>query len=387
VTSTGHDATRIVIVGGGIAGLAAAARLASAGLAVTLFEASKLGSAASTRNQGWLHSGALYATQAPDYARLCRQALETTLAFCPDCVEPLTPSMLYLISRPDTLAHPWTAAWEACGIEYREQTVARVFDEFPGIDRTRVQHAFELPDRAIRIEVLLERLASVAVNAGAEIRTETQIRQLQITENQVRSVVTAQGEEISSRYVVLAGGASGISPWAELHSKKPGMQTDHELVALKTHLLAVRPSISPRPFCVVDDGGFNHLPHLPSSVFGSGRWDQAASSDDQGVDSRHAAQLRESIHRYFPRVEIDGPNVQIWSGTMLQAMQVDQIHPGGALWPALIDHARLDPRVENLVSIFPGRATLWADLAEKTRVHLLERIAPRNSVTAHPPWA
>ncbi len=64
-------AQRIVIVGGGIAGLSAAVRLAQAGLPVTVLESSQLGGAASTRNQGWLHSGGLFALDFPDYARTC----------------------------------------------------------------------------------------------------------------------------------------------------------------------------------------------------------------------------------------------------------------------------------------------------------------------------
>lgn len=79
---------RVVIVGGGIAGLAAAVRLAQAGLPATLLEASELGGAASTRNQGWLRSGALFTSQAPEFARLCSASLEQTLKFCPNCLEP-----------------------------------------------------------------------------------------------------------------------------------------------------------------------------------------------------------------------------------------------------------------------------------------------------------
>ena len=79
---------RIVVVGGGIAGLSIALRLAEAGLAVTLLEASQLGSAASSRNQGWLHSGAWFAPSDCELARMCHESLKQTLRFCPDCVEP-----------------------------------------------------------------------------------------------------------------------------------------------------------------------------------------------------------------------------------------------------------------------------------------------------------
>src|SRR5215475_6557223 len=102
---------RIVIVGGGIAGLSAAVRLAQSGLPVTLLEASQLGGAASTRNQGWLHSGGAFALRAPAFSRLCRDSLERTLSFCPECLEPAAAPMAYLFSRPETLVRAWSEAW------------------------------------------------------------------------------------------------------------------------------------------------------------------------------------------------------------------------------------------------------------------------------------
>ena len=54
---------RVIVVGGGFAGLSIAARLSQTGLPVTLLEATQLGFESSTRNQGWLHSGALHAAR------------------------------------------------------------------------------------------------------------------------------------------------------------------------------------------------------------------------------------------------------------------------------------------------------------------------------------
>ena len=59
---------RIVIVGGGVSGLSIAVRLSQSGLPVTLLESGRLGHAASTKNQGWLYSGAWYAPRQRDLA-------------------------------------------------------------------------------------------------------------------------------------------------------------------------------------------------------------------------------------------------------------------------------------------------------------------------------
>ena len=50
MTGSRHKSSRVVIVGGGFAGLSVAARLAQSGLPVTLLESARLGFQASTRN-------------------------------------------------------------------------------------------------------------------------------------------------------------------------------------------------------------------------------------------------------------------------------------------------------------------------------------------------
>lgn len=377
---------RVVIVGGGVAGLSAAVRLAQAGLPVTLLEASQLGAAASTRNQGWLHSGAAYVLESRDYARVCRAALEQTMEFCPDCLEPQIPPMAFFFSRPDTLVRQWTEAWHETGIQFHPLAPRALQEELPGLDRLHVQHAYTLPDRAIRQTVLLTQLAACAANAGAEIRTETPARSLVRERRQVRAVVTASGEEIAARLIVLAGGAGGHALWAEFHKDQAGRQADTELVTLKTHLLAVRPELGLRPFCVPDAGGFNHIPHPPASVFGNLLWKRAASLEDTQTEADAVSPLCDAVHRFFPQAPIDETSVQTWSGTIIQAMRLDQIEPGRAMWPAVVDHSHQTPAVDNLLSIFPGRASLWPILAEDTRLAALAKLDLEAPSTALPPW-
>ena len=376
---------RVVIVGGGIAGLAAAVRLAQAGLPVTLLEASELGGAASTRNQGWLRSGALEAPQAPEFARLCDASHHQTLKFCPECLEPHTSPMTFLFSRPDTLVDPWKRAWTTARILFHEVPVEQVALALPDLDRSRIQHAFELPDRSVRFDVLLARLAATAQDAGADLRTSTPVQKLVRHSNRIEAVVTASGEEIGAQLVVLAGGAQGFHLCSEFLEPNVGSQHEVEPILLKTHLLATQPEISYLPFCIPDADGLNHIPHPPTSVFGTAGWMQVSSADDQ-QSSAEVDLLRKKIHEFFPRLAIDANTTRAWAGTMVQAMRVDQIEPGGPLWPTVVDHARYAPHVVNLLSIFPGRATLWGWLAEETRKMALSKLDSSPADTAHPPW-
>lgn len=385
MTKSGSTTQRVVIVGGGIAGLASAVRLAQAGLAVTLLEASQLGGAASTRNQGWLHSGGIYALDSPDYARMCFASLGDTLKFCPGCLEPQIEPMAYLFTRGETLVKPWTDAWSAAGIPWSVLPLEKVFAALPGLEHSRIQHAFQLPDRSFRLDVLLSEIAATATNAGVEIRTGTPVKRLHRQGDRIEGVVTASGEEIAARMVILAGGSSGFELCVEFHPQLAGGQHDVELVPLKAHLAAYRPEVGRLPFCVPDAGGFNHLPHPPASVFGSNRWEQVTQVDDH-ADAKQVDALRALVHGFFRDLPEDSGSSQTWAGTMIQALKPEQIEPGRAPWPAVIDHVRTAPHIQNLVSIFPGRATLWSHLAEQTRQLVLAKLDTTASSTAHPPW-
>ena len=381
-----HTSQRIAIVGGGIAGLSVAVRLAQAGLPVTVLEASKLGAAASTRNQGWLHSGGLFAASHTEMAKLCHRSLVRTLRFCPDCIEPDNAGMAYLISQADAPVATWTDAWAEAGIPYQELPRQDLFNRFDGLAETEIQHAFLLPDRAIQTDVLLAHLAAAAENHGAEIRSETSIVRMEHDEDSVRSVVTGSGEEIEARLVIFAGGASGLSLLSEFSHPKAGEQTGCELVALKAHLVAVKPELGRMPFCVLDADGFNHLPHTPTSVFGINRWLPVGNPTDQQPDPSEIELLWNHVARFFPGFDAEQYECLHWAGTTVQAMHAEQIDPGRAPLPTVIDHANESPRIGNLVSVFPGRATLWVQLAEAACKVILEKLGHALPDTAQPPW-
>lgn len=385
MTHSAATTRRVVIIGGGVAGLGAAVRLVQAGLPVTLFESSELGGEASTRNQGWLHSGALFATEHPDYARVCHAALQQTLQFCPECLEPQVPNMVYLFSRGETLVRRWTDAWNATGIPWKEIELERVFAELPGVDRSRVQHAFQLPDRVVRPDLLLTQLAAAARNAGVEIRCGTHVKCLNRREQRIESVTASAGDEVAARLVIVAGGVSGLDMCREFLEPCAGSQGEVELVPLRTHLVSLEPEVGRLPFCVPDAGGFNHVPHPPASVFGTEHWERARTTAGE-TESQEVERVCGMIREFFPELAASGGAVRSWAGVIVQPLRVDQIQLGGALWPAVIDHARQAPCISNLISIFPGRASLWPNLAEETRRVVLGKLDVPEVGVAQPPW-
>jgi hypothetical protein len=110
-----------------------------------------------------------------------------------------------------------------------------------------------------------------------------------------------------------------------------------------------------------------------------------AQPDDQ-INPRHVDLLRKKVHDFFPALTPE-VSASAWAGTMIQPLQVEQIETGVAIWPAVIDHSRHAPQIENLLSIYSGRATLWSRLAEETRRTVLAKLDMAPVGTAHPPWA
>jgi glycerol-3-phosphate dehydrogenase len=386
MTARTLKSTRIVIVGGGISGLSIAARLAQARLPVTVLEASELGFGASTRNQGWLVSGAWFAPRQPDLARMCHESLQQTLRFCPECPEPDCESMVYLTENAASDTAVWTSAWSDVGIPHERLTAEAMFRRFPELAVSRVQEAFLLPDRAIRTDVLLRRLAAAAEDAGAELRTGTPVARLLRRDDCVEGVETGHGEIIPARLVILAGNARGGALYPGYGTDAVGTQSEIALVALKTHLVALRPGIGRSPLCVLDAGGFNHVPHPPGSVFGSNRWLPVRNAEDEQADAAELARIWDHIHRLFPDLRRQDHAVREWAGITVQAMHVEQVEPGEAPLPTAVDHQRENPAVENLLSVFPGRASLWPQLAELAQQAVLQKLEPVETHIATPPW-
>jgi glycerol-3-phosphate dehydrogenase len=381
---TANASRRIVIVGGGISGLSIAVRLSQSGLPVTLLEAGALGQAASSKTQGWLYSGAWFAPRQPQLARLCHESLEQTIRFCPDCLEPATRPMIYVMTSPTTNPADWTNAWQACGLPYEKVPVNVVRDETE-VPESTVRHAFRLPDRAIRSDALLQRLTAKAEYQGVDLRTESLVTALLKSGDQVHGVITARQEEIPARLVILAANVGGVGLWPK--TSTTGLQTEFTRVALKTHCLAIQPNLATTPFCLVDMDGLNHIPHGQASVFGTSRWIPVQDSRDQQAIGAELERLRTLVANLYPRCRFEEHQLDEWAGTTVQAMHVDQVEPGLAPMPTVIDHEREPPCLSNLLSVFPGRASLWPQLAEATRLVVLDKLKVESPPKAMPPWA
>jgi len=379
---------QIIIVGGGIAGLGTAAELSKAGLPVIVLEATTLGARASTHNQGRLHSGGIFACADLELARTCWQSAQRTIRDFPQCLEhgrKSQPTGMYFVSsKVGTVMAKWRKAWEQAGIPFKAVTRDEFFRDVPNVNKELIQHVYLLPDRAFRPEVLLEHLAALARNAGAEIRTNTKVAELLIADGAVHGVKTAAGETLAAGHVILSTG-SVLNELIPRHRQFEHGQPAFERVNLKTHLVAIRPDISHMPFTFVDWHELNHIPHMQTSVFHSGRWLPTKDGNDTQIDVHEMNQLWNEIQTLFPRLDRTALNYRReWAATATQAMTVEQVFPG-APHPAVVNHGA-NGGPQRLWSASTGRLTLWPVVAEELRREILSHQTRGPLTASSPPW-
>ena len=385
------EQNRVVVVGGGFAGLAVAARLATERIPVTLLEGSKLGHMASTQNQGWLYSGAWYARRDTEMAKLCYESLQQTIKFCPECLEPGHTGMVFFSSESEEEMKPWVEAWEKAGIPYEALSADAAADRLSGFNPNKIFAPYLLPDRSIRTSTLIGRLAEVAKDSGVDIRTNTRVREFIREENNVTGVVTSCGESINAALVVIATGASGAELWGKVTDGGPGTQPMYERVALRGHLIATTPGVGAWPFCVVDADGFNHLPHLDvdrrTSVFGTGGWSVVSPTEPVTAQQGEFDRIQSHMDEFLPAAKLAAEETRCWFGVTVQAMHMNQVHPGRVPYPTLLDHSIEHPNLNNVISVYPGRATLWSNLADQVAEFACKRYERERTQVEAPPWS
>ena len=366
-----------------------AAAVARQGLPVTLLESSRIGFAASTKNQGWLHSGAWFARSNAELAGKCWQSFQQVIRFSPDSLEPGHTGMLYFLPN-DGNASEWTNAWDSVDIPWQEVPITRVSDLVPGIQIDAVSHVFRLPDRSIQPHVLIKDITDVATSSAVRIQTGVRVSGFDIDSGKVKGVMTSCGRRFETSFVVVATNADRNELTQIVGDDCAAEQSLYRRVTLQGDLVATTPQLCNEPFCVMDDDGLNHMPHANKedgriSVFGNNNWRVVPTHETRGPCEAQADHIFERLNRFFPDVAF--ASSKQWCGRTVQAMHVDQIEPGQVPLPTVIDHSHEACRLSNLISVYPGRASLWPQLASDAVEVILARVGRPVPLTASPPWA
>jgi D-arginine dehydrogenase len=201
----GQHATDVIVVGGGVAGLSAAALLAPHARVTLLEREPLLASHASGRNAA-IHRPLEHDALS---ARLARRSRELLYAWFGDAV--LAASGLVLLSRERA------SVALLAGVAQAEQVRHALLDErelharVPALAGGEATHGLLLPDGGvIDLHALTSGLSRLARAAGAQFRTGATVASLLQTAGRVSGVLLRDGERLAAAHVVLAVGA-----WSE----------------------------------------------------------------------------------------------------------------------------------------------------------------------------
>lgn len=221
-----------IVIGGGIAGLLTALRLARGGHAVALVEADRLGSGATSANHGMVHSGALYVRQHGHMVQHCRQAHAPFSALVA-AAELTTEQSVYIV--PASHAPDFLTRLDRHRIGYRTTAADQVPEIDPAVRDTH--HLVTIGERVFSSRRIVAILAGQCLAAGVTVLTGATVAGIAHACGKVTGVRLAH-EHLPARHVVIAAGTGTAGLLCDLGS--PQARLLRSRLDMMIHLPAVR---------------------------------------------------------------------------------------------------------------------------------------------------
>lgn len=237
----------VVIVGGGIIGLATALSLARRGVSTALFEKGRLGGEQSTRNWGWCRQLGRDARELPLAEKSLRlwRTMERHIGG-PSAFRRC--GIIYLAHTTEQAERyaAYLDAHESHSSKARLLTGAEIEQVLPDV-RTPFFSALFMPgDGRADPDLAVSQLAAAAVRNGADIFAGCAVRRVETTAGRVSAVVTEHGRIRCSSLIVAAGA------WSSIFCRSSGLTLPQ--IKVVSSVLATEPVSAAPSACVFGDG-------------------------------------------------------------------------------------------------------------------------------------
>jgi glycine/D-amino acid oxidase-like deaminating enzyme len=199
----------VAILGSGIGGLAIANECASRGSNCCLIEKDIAPSFSSVKNQGWLHSGALYAFHNAELAaRECYDASQKLRSLMDVSGTNLSTLTGIAYFRDNSDAQQMVTRCNACGIPSRVLALSDLSEIGRSLmDGPNHNFAVEIPDAPISNFAFLAYLHAIGRSSGVEhLVTGTPFDEFQFMKEGTIWIISAGNIEIRARKIVLSCG-------------------------------------------------------------------------------------------------------------------------------------------------------------------------------------
>ncbi|MFE3542672.1 NAD(P)/FAD-dependent oxidoreductase [Nocardia sp. NPDC059177] len=337
-----------VVIGGGVAGLMIAARLAGAGMSVRLIERDLLGAGATTSNHGLIHSGALYARWHPEIVATCAQAQIAYRTAFPDCVVATQPCWYY--GTPETM-HTYRRLWRRHDI-VNHRVDGREINEILRVHGRDVA-ACATSELVIDTHALLNDLAAHCVVLGVEIVVGVKAARILLEDRRVHGVATAQGLTCAPIVVVCAG----IGTRALLDDAGSMIGT---ALSSRLEMLTAYPGVLSRPLIGLEFGWPALAPTATGVVLASrygGVQPAVTKAGRWPVPTGEAAALDAELRDWLAPGIIEHGRASAWVCSKTEHLGTDADRWGTSPNYAVIDHTYRE-QLHGLWTVLPGKMTL-----------------------------
>jgi glycerol-3-phosphate dehydrogenase len=203
--------TQVVVVGGGVTGVAVLRDLARRGVSAILVERSDLGTGTSGRWHGLLHSGGRYAVRDQESARECIVENQILRRIAPHTIEDIGGLFVLLPDDDQPYAERFAAGCAEAGIPTEELSAARARQREPLLSRDAVM-AYAVPDGGIDSWALLRSMVADAEAHGARVLARHPVVGFErhdgrLTAVRVHDRTAGEDKLIGCQWVVNASGA------------------------------------------------------------------------------------------------------------------------------------------------------------------------------------